>query len=288
MQAGPLVSIIVVSYNAPEYLRRCLETVRAKTSLPHEILVIDNASRGETRDYLLSLDFIRLTLNDDNRLWCAGCNQGIRLADPASPYLLLLNPDVEVLRDDWLARMVATMESAPRVALVGTRHQYRPVAPLWGWLDGQCLLIRRQLLDEVGLLDEERFPWGGAPQLLAVRALKAGWGYRHVHPSERLLIHHGQKSRADYNGDLPRHGRSIESLLREEGIEPRVLPGWRVRLEGRFRKWRNRRLSFYVPPGCGLNRQDAKSAKRGREGIECRGIGSTPSAARGDLECEVP
>src|SRR3712207_5653985 len=78
MNNDPLVSIVIVSYNAPEYLRRCLESIRRRTATPHELIVIDNASREETRAYLRSLDFIRLTLNPDNRLWCAGCNQGIR------------------------------------------------------------------------------------------------------------------------------------------------------------------------------------------------------------------
>ena len=74
---GPLVSIVVVSYNATPYLRRCLESLRARTRPPHEILVVDNASRQETRDYLRSVDFIRPVFNDENRLWCAGCSQGI-------------------------------------------------------------------------------------------------------------------------------------------------------------------------------------------------------------------
>lgn len=244
-----MVSIVVVSYNAPEYLRRCLESVHRMTSVPHETVVIDNASRDETRDYLRSLKFIRLTLNEDNRLWCAGCNQGIRLADPSSPYILLLNPDTEVLRGDWLQQMVQLMEAEPRVGMVGTKHQYRALAPLYGWLDGQCLLIRRELIEQVGLLDEARFPWGGAPQLLAAQACKLGWRYRVVHPRLRILVHHGHKSRPEYDGTLPQHGRTLDSLMREAGVEPRVLPKWQAWFDQRFPEMRNRRLGLYGHPG---------------------------------------
>jgi GT2 family glycosyltransferase len=245
MHAEPLVSIVIVSYNATDYLRRCLETVRRRTRPPHEILVIDNASRPDTREYLRSLDFIRLTLNDDNRLWCAGCNQGIRQAAASSRYVLLLNPDIEVLRDDWLDRMVAIAESEPRVGLVGTRHQYRPIAPVYGWLDGQCLLAQRSLIEEVGLLDEARFPWGGAPQLLAVQAALRGWRYKVVPPWERLVVHHGHKSRTENPGQLPRHGRTLASLMEEQGLPPRPVPSARQWLERFFPRWRNRRLGLY-------------------------------------------
>jgi GT2 family glycosyltransferase len=252
MPAEPLVSIVIVSYNAPEYLRRCLESVQARTRIPHEVQVIDNASQEETRTYLRSLDTVRVTLNEENRLWCAGCNQGIRAAHPAARYVLLLNPDVEVLRDDWLERMVEIVESAPRVGMAGTKLQYRPVGPLYGFLDGQCLLISRTLLGEVGGLDEERFPWSGAPQLLAAQAFRRGWGFRLVHPSERLLVHHGHKSRGDFKGELPRHGRTLASIMREEGIEPLPVPRWQVRLGSLFTEWRNRRLHFYAPPRPGI------------------------------------
>src|SRR5947209_7869169 len=97
----PAVSIIIVSYNALPYLRRCVASLRARTRVPYELLIIDNASAAETQTYLRSLRSARVTFNEENRLWCAGCNQGLRLASARAPYRLLLNPDVEVLRDDW-------------------------------------------------------------------------------------------------------------------------------------------------------------------------------------------
>ena len=133
---GSLVSIVVVTYNARAYVKKCLETIRALTQSNYELIVVDNASRKETRDYLRGEKGLKLILNKDNRLWCAGCNQGMQAAEPGSPFLLLLNPDVEVLRSDWLEIMVRVMESDPRVGHGG------PVASLFGYRAGVWFLGR--------------------------------------------------------------------------------------------------------------------------------------------------
>lgn len=247
---APLVSIIVVTYNALEYVRRCLATLKTTTGTPHEILVIDNASRPELRDLLRAETGIRLFLNDENRYWCAACNQGMREADPRSRYFLLLNPDIEIRRPDWLDILVRTIESDPSVGMVGTCHQYREAGPVYGWIDGQCLMIRRELIEQLGYFDCERFPMGGAPPVFTIRAFQRGWRYRVVHERDGLLIHHEAKSRAEYAGPRPWRNQKLvfEELMREQGMEPEIAPV-PVRL---LRQWfpalRRRGRFFYTPP----------------------------------------
>lgn len=246
--AAPEVSIIVVTYNATEYVRRCLESVRSRTHVPYELLAIDNASREDTQEYLRTLEGIRLILNDRNTLWSAACNQGFRAASPASRYLLLLNPDTEALRDDWLEALICVLESDPRVGIAGTTHHFRPAGPVHGWIDGQCMLIRRETLADVGPFESERFPMGGAPQLFAIRAYRKGWLYRQVHPSDRLILHHGARSRAELSGPAPwPEGRpDYEKLMREEGIEPRQPTPWET-LRRKLPGLRSHGF-FYHPP----------------------------------------
>jgi GT2 family glycosyltransferase len=237
-----LVSIVIVTYNAREYVQRCLASIRALTATPHEVIVIDNASREETRSYLRNQSGLKLVLNLENLLWCRGCNQGMEAAEAAARYILLLNPDVQVLRPDWLEIMIAVMQSDTQTGMVGPHHRYSGVGPVWGSLDGHCILFRRRMLQELGPMDCERFPMSGAPSHYAIRAYKAGWIYKALHPKDKILIHHGDKSREDAHGapirkKTPRPDHL--ALLKEAGISPEY--PWRLRqsLDRRFASIRN-------------------------------------------------
>jgi GT2 family glycosyltransferase/SAM-dependent methyltransferase/tetratricopeptide (TPR) repeat protein len=138
--------------------------------------------------------------NAVNRGFPAGANQG--LATARGEYLLLLNNDT-VVTTGWLRRMLDVMQADGHVGLVGPCSNnvsgaqmipvtYGDMACLdgfaWEWgkrhhgiveatdrLIGFCLLVRRALLDQIGLLDE-RFGIGCfEDDDLCLRALRAGW-----------------------------------------------------------------------------------------------------------------
>ncbi len=233
MLQAPVVSIAIVTYNATKYVRRCLESLSRLTRLPHEVLVVDNASREDTRAYLASVPWIRLTLNKENRLWCPALNQALGAAHRDSRYFLLLNPDVEVLRADWLDRLVALVESHPRVGIAGPQHNFRPLGPLFGAIDGHCFLMRREVYEdpEIGPLDE-RYPWNGSPYVLTAKAWAKGWVYRAHPPLPKILVHHEARSRAEADRPVPNRKIDAEGILREAGLSP-----WRgSRLASPFRR----------------------------------------------------
>ncbi|MEI7556770.1 glycosyltransferase family 2 protein [Candidatus Chlorohelix sp.] len=94
------LSIIVVSYNTVNLTRKCLASV---FSNPHprytfEIIVVDNASRDAT-PLMIRDEFpqVKLVANSDNRGFAAANNQGY--AQAQGDYILLLNPDTEVIGD---------------------------------------------------------------------------------------------------------------------------------------------------------------------------------------------
>jgi GT2 family glycosyltransferase len=250
--AAPLVSIVVVTYNAADYVRRCLESVRSRTRVPCELIVVDNASERDTREYLESLDGIHLILNEENRLWCAGCNQGMRASDPRSSYVLLLNSDIEVLREDWLEVMVSLIESDPRIGIVGPHRIPMRYGPLYGHIDGDCFLFRRELLQQVGYFDEERWPWAGANVEFTVAAFARGWIYKMVHPDDRIVVHHGQKSRTpDLQKRivrLPKPRRKYRDILLRHGIRPSFAPLERSRLLGPILRHLDRTRFYYAEP----------------------------------------
>jgi GT2 family glycosyltransferase len=253
MDALPTVSICIVTYNAVDYLRRCLESIRRHSHVPYELCVVDNASRPETRALLEAQPELKLVLNAENRLWCAGINQAMQLAHRESRYLLLLNPDVEVLSDRWLETLIHLIETGDRVAVAGPSHRYSPAGPVHGWIDGCCFMVRHAAMREVGYFDAERFPWSGAPPVWTIRAWKAGWRYRVVNRRDRLIVHHRHRSIADQSPGEQRPPEtfkmplSFEQMLGEEGIEPRFPSAARRLLERHCRGLRDRGR-FYAAP----------------------------------------
>lgn len=248
----PLVSVVVVTFNALEYVRRCLEGVLSVRDTPIELIVVDNASEADTREYLQGLAGIRLIQNEENRLWCAGANQGMRAADPRSRHLLLLNSDCEFVRPDWLQILLKVMESGPRVGMVGPRHNKIPLAPTYGWIDGQCLLIRREVAEEVGYFDEERWPWGGAPMEFTAAAYSRGWIYKVVHPADGFLVHHVERSKTPEIRrrleSLPRPQPHLREIMRRHGLKPQFNPLDHPASPKFLRGWLQRRRFYYTPP----------------------------------------
>jgi N-acetylglucosaminyl-diphospho-decaprenol L-rhamnosyltransferase len=112
------LAVVIVNYNAGDYLLRCLDSVRSSTGeVAPEVVVVDNASRdGSGRRAAGAHPGVRVIENDANRGFAAAANQGI-LATTA-PFVLLLNPDAEVV-GGTLAAAVKTMRERPRAGVLG-------------------------------------------------------------------------------------------------------------------------------------------------------------------------
>ena len=90
----PLVSIIIPLFNQVDFTRRCLEALAqtAGTSIPHEIILVDNGSTDATGEYLRSVgNNVSVIRNSSNQGFARACNQGARAA--VGTYLLFLNND---------------------------------------------------------------------------------------------------------------------------------------------------------------------------------------------------
>ncbi len=130
------LTIIIVSWNVRDLLRGCLRSVsRARRStsaapdletsnseLRLEIIVVDNASTdGSPEMVRTEFPHVRLIVNDENRGFTAANNQGLALSQ--GRYLLLLNPDTEVM-GDALVTMLRYMDTHPDVGVLGPRLLY--------------------------------------------------------------------------------------------------------------------------------------------------------------------
>lgn len=119
--AAPVVSVLVVAYNAGEFVRRCLESLAGpgRPTVPYEVLVLDNASDPPLAPLLHEhLPPEQVLTLPENVGFARGCNL---LAERArGRHLLLLNPDAEV-RAGTVDALVSAVEHEPRAGVVGGR-----------------------------------------------------------------------------------------------------------------------------------------------------------------------
>lgn len=113
-------SIIIVTWNSGEFIRNCLDSIlvsSANSSL--EIIAVDNNSSDETAKIVEELyPQVKLIQNKKNLGYAKANNQGIEEAK--GEYILLLNPDTQVL-EDALSLMYEFMEENPDVGALGPR-----------------------------------------------------------------------------------------------------------------------------------------------------------------------
>ncbi len=180
----PLVSIIILTRNRLDVTKACIASIRKHTPESHEIVFVDNGSTDGTLDWLKELVVnnaeYRLIENRDNLGFSAGCNQGIRAA--RGSFVLLLNNDV-VVTPEWLSGLFECFDEEG-VGIVGPMTNNISGPQRWPWPDyrgmddlddfarafrrakryqriatrrvvGFCMLFRRELVDRIGLLDEQ-------------------------------------------------------------------------------------------------------------------------------------
>jgi GT2 family glycosyltransferase len=114
------LSIVIVSWNAKEYLKECLTSLRVcSEELSMEIIVVENASTDGTPEMIRNqFPEVRLIENDANLGFARANNIGIKLA--SGKYISLINSDVNV-PPDCLPKMRRYMEQQPTIGLLGPK-----------------------------------------------------------------------------------------------------------------------------------------------------------------------
>ena len=104
--------IIVPVWNEPERTASCVEHIFENTRYPYRLILIDNASEPETRNYLEGLKKSRkaeviIIRNNENLGFVKAVNQGLKLSE--GPYVCILNNDT-LPGAGWLAELVEFAE----------------------------------------------------------------------------------------------------------------------------------------------------------------------------------
>ncbi|MDL2345560.1 glycosyltransferase family 2 protein [Deinococcus sp. MIMF12] len=196
----PRVGIVLLNWNGWQDTAECLESLRGLTYRNFEILLIDNGSVDDSVSQLRQrFPEINLTELPHNIGFSRASNLGTRmLLERGADYIWLLNNDTTV-STLALTELVRTAQTDPRLGLVasvlydygqpgkvqawggGTLHPYlltlhHHFAPAdsYDHLLGTSLLIRRELIDQIGLLDE-RYVFSMEDTEYSLRARQHGW-----------------------------------------------------------------------------------------------------------------
>jgi len=101
---NPLISIIILNYNAGKLLEECVDSIYQSKYENFEIIVVDNDSEDES-DLKCKERFplINLVKNKENLGYCEGNNVGIRIAN--GEFLIILNPDT-IVEPNWINELL--------------------------------------------------------------------------------------------------------------------------------------------------------------------------------------
>lgn len=210
----PRVAIIVLNWNGLVDTLECLESLAGLDYPSFEVVVVDNGSTdGAVEAVRTCFPQVTLIENGENLGFTGGNNVGLRHALlQEADYVLLLNNDTEVA-PDFLRCLVEAMEADPRVGIAGpTVCYYERPDLIWSaggaidwrrgrtWMvglntadagqfgdlprpvdfvTGCAMLVKREVVERVGLLDERFFAYYEEAEW-CVRAQRAGFSIIHV------------------------------------------------------------------------------------------------------------
>ena len=251
------VSIIIPNKDQKEILERCVESVIQKTDYKnYEIIIVENNSTtNEIFEYYKTIEQrenIRVVIWKDKFNYSAINNFGVRYAN--GEYLLFLNNDIEVVRENWLSEMLANVQRK-EVGIVGAKLLYpdnmvqhagviigmggiaghplsRHPADDCGYfargiiqqnlnaVTAACMLTKKEVYEKVNGF-EEKLAVAFNDIDLCLKVRKAG--YLIVYDPEALLYHHESISRGKED--------TLEKRNRFEGEVDYMAKKWKDVLE---------------------------------------------------------
>ena len=182
MSENPLVSVIVLNYNAGELLLNCIESIKKSAYKNLEIIVVDNISTDKSQKICKEkYPDIKLIQNDENFGYCEGNNIGIREAE--GDYIIILNPDT-IVESNWIEALISAynkfgeglyqpkhlslnektvyMSAGNMLNIFGfgyarekgnkDENQFNKIEEI-GYASGTCLFTSSAVLKKVGLFD---------------------------------------------------------------------------------------------------------------------------------------
>ena len=207
-------SIIILTYNNLIYNKICVDSIRKYTKEnTYEIVVVDNNSTDGTREWLKEQTDIVTVLNDENVGFPKGCNIGIGVSQKENDILFLNNDTVVTPR--WLDNLKACIYSDDKIggvaSITNSCSNYQSISVPYNnikdmipfaeannisnpekWeqkvrLVAFCMLVKREVLNKIGIMDERFTPGNFEDDDLCMRIIESGYKMMLCNDS---FIHH--------------------------------------------------------------------------------------------------
>ena len=256
--------MVLVVHNQVALTRACIESL-ARSSVPFELCVVDNASSDATGDYLYELERtrpVRYRRNDDNVGLIPALNQGAELA--SGDLLCFLHNETEMRDVRWLERLQGAVQSTARIGVAGLygvrrlrrdgRYVGRTIVHCLDGegalrtprvevaaVDGVCLFLARDVLDEVGGFDEGYGFFHGYDRDLSFAVRELGLRCAVVNAP---FLHRGGGTRTGEHAPVA----APEDLAQRRAALARFALKWRHRLPSDVRRLPERLRDWLTGP----------------------------------------
>lgn len=194
----PFISIIMLTHNAPKYVKLTIDTLIKNTKdVDYELIVFDNKSEIKTRKILNKLynknsEISKVVFSRENHLFAKGNNLASKLCDEKSNYILLMNSDIEIKNEKWLSNLIKYHKKTGKGASAYGFCEGNPISRA----DGFCFLVDKELYDKHKL--DEDFQWWWSITRIESKILKDGYQVTAIKNYEKFLYHFGGKSGTDF------------------------------------------------------------------------------------------
>ena len=215
--SNPLIITVILNTNRRDDTLACIDSLRANDYAQQHIIVLDNSSSdGSSEAIAAQFPEVEIIHLQENRGYAGNNNVGIAAAvEQGADWVFVLNEDT-ILAPDCLSQMTAAAQLDQRVGIVGPmvyhhdepdviqsaggrldrywvshhiaenerdRRQFQTPRAV-DWISGCAILVHRDVIDQVGALDERFFYYWEETEW-CLRAARAGWSILHV-PAARL------------------------------------------------------------------------------------------------------
>lgn len=274
----PLIVSVILNTNRREDTLECLASLERSIYTNHKVIVLDNHSTDGSNEAIRdNFPLVQVEELEENLGYAGNNNVGIQLAmEQGADWVFVLNEDT-ILDEECLTHLVAVGESDDRIGIVGPMvyHHDKPeviqsaggkFGPRWeifhlavdeqdkgqykdphqvDWITGCGLMIRREVIQQVGMIDERYFYFWEETEW-CLRAGRSGWKIIHV-PQAKLWhkgvqFNHQPKPSVTYYATrnrlltLAKHQAPLTAWVYAWGQLIRILTSWTLRP-----KWRTKR-----------------------------------------------
>ncbi|MGG4090519.1 glycosyltransferase domain-containing protein [Paenibacillus lautus] len=268
-----MIDVVICVHNGLNAVKQCLNSIQNNTTQKINVIIIDDGSDQTTKRYLEQYTrqfHYTLIRHDKPQGYTASANQGLKQS--TSRYCVLLNSDT-IVTGQWLERLTETMESDRRIGIVGplsnaaswqsiphldrSRNGLEPNLtieqmaelvnqasdknfPRVMFLNGFCLMIKKEVIDKIGYFDEKNFPIGyGEEDDYCLRARAANFKLKvathcYIYHQKSASFGSNRRKKLAENGKYAlyrKHGEARVKQSIQKMVEHRLLKETRAKLK---------------------------------------------------------